>query len=124
MKAENTYRVIIAGSRSFDDYDLLRRRCDEILKDRIPSSEIVIVSGTAPGADSLGERYACEKGFAVDRRPADWNTYGKAAGPIRNAEMAQSSDALIAFWDGKSRGTHHMISLAGKKGLDVHVIPI
>lgn len=124
MKAENTYRVIIAGSRSFDDYDLLRRRCDEILKDRRSSSEIVIVSGTAPGTDSLGERYAREKGFAVDRRPADWNTYGKAAGPIRNAQMAKVADALIAFWDGKSRGTHHMISLARKKGLDVHVIPI
>lgn len=124
MKQKDTYRVIIAGSRSFNDYDLLRHKCDEILKDRILSSEIVIVSGTASGADSLGERYAREKGFAVDRRPADWKTYGKAAGPIRNAEMALSSDALIAFWDGKSRGTHHMITLAGKKGLDVHVIPI
>ena len=82
---------------------------------------VIIVSGHARGADSLGERFANELGFPFELHPAKWRLLGKAAGMVRNAEMAKCSDALIAFWDGESRGTRHMINFARKRGLDISV---
>ena len=111
-------KVIIAGGRDFNDYELLKDKCDKILNSQI---EITIVSGGANGADYLGEKYAKEREYELIIFPADWNKYGKSAGPIRNTQMAENSDALIAFWDGKSKGTQHMINLAEKKGLMVEV---
>ena len=116
------FKVIIAGCRDFNDYGLLCRKCDTILANKRQSREIVIVSGTARGADQLGERYARERGYKVQQYPADWDHGGKAAGPIRNAKMAANADALIAFWDGESRGTKNMIDTAGRRGLDVRII--
>jgi len=112
-------KVIIAGSRGFSDFSLLFSKCEEILENQI---DIEIVSGTAKGADKLGEHYASLKGYSVARFPADWDKHGKAAGYVRNKEMAEYSDALIAFWDGESKGTKHMIDLAQTKGLKIHVI--
>ena len=82
----------------------------------------MIVSDHASGADALGERYAQERGYETEVYPADWKTNGRAAGPIRNAQMAAVADALIAFWDGKSRGTKNMIDTATKRGLQVAVV--
>lgn len=113
------FKVIIAGTRSFDDYDLLRTKMDHLLSRR---HEVEIVSGAARGADQLGERYAAERGFALKQFPADWHTYGKSAGYRRNAEMAEYADAVVVFWDGKSRGSKHMVDLARAKGLEVRVI--
>lgn len=76
----------------------------------------------AKGADLLGKKYAEEKRYVVRRMPADWDKHGRAAGPIRNKQMAQSADALIAFWDGKSKGTENMINLAKEYGLKVRVV--
>lgn len=118
----NYFRVIIAGGRDFNNYPLLKAKCDNILAEKATTHHIVIVSGTARGADSLGEKYAQEHSYTIERYPADWNTHGKAAGPIRNAQMANSADALIAFWDGKSHGTQSMINIAKAKGLLVRVI--
>lgn len=84
----------------------------------IPST---VVSGTARGADMLGEQWAAAKGIPVERFPADWATHGKAAGYRRNEEMALNADALVAIWDGSSKGTGHMINLARKHGLTVFV---
>lgn len=111
-------KVIIAGSRTFNDFDTLCKVCDNVLQGQ---TDIEIVSGTARGADQLGERYALERGYPVKRFPANWNKHGKAAGYIRNEEMAKYADALIAFWDGKSRGTMHMINLAKQYDLKVNV---
>jgi hypothetical protein len=113
-------KVIIAGSRNFNDYNLLKTSCDNLLTQ---FTNIEIVSGTARGADKLGERYAREKGYDIKEFPANWNL-GKSAGYIRNDEMAQYSDMLIAFWDGTSKGTKHMIDLANKRSLKVVVIDI
>lgn len=118
------FKVIIAGSRDFGDYGLLRERCDRILSEKRLTHSVVIVSGAARGADRLGERYARERGLGLERKAADWNTYGNAAGSIRNAEMASEADALIAFWDGKSRGTSNMIDLARMRNLQIRVIRI
>ena len=115
-------KVIIAGSRNFYKYELLKQKCDEVLCDFIINGEnIEVVSGKARGADEIGERYAAERGFTIKLFPAEWETYGNRAGTIRNAEMAGYADALIAFWDGYSSGTKNMISLSEKKGLRVFV---
>jgi len=112
-------RVIIAGGRYFDDYDLLKIKCDDLL--RYLKKEVIIISGCAKGADTLGEKYAKEKGFGVRKYPADWDL-GKGAGYLRNTQMSENADALIAFWDGVSKGTKNMIDIATKKGLLVRVI--
>ncbi len=116
------FRVIIAGGRDFNDYRLLKSRCDNLLSFRIKEHNIIIISGTAEGADRLGERYAIERGYAIEKYPAEWKKHGLAAGPIRNEQMSNVADALIAFWDGESRGTKDMIKKARKKNLLVRVI--
>lgn len=119
-------RLIIAGSRDFNDFSLLETSVNNILRNKC--GPIQIISGTAMGADSLGELYAQKYNYEVVRFPADWNRYGKRAGYLRNAEMArysimdESSGVLIAFWDGESRGTQHMINLAQQYGLEVHIV--
>jgi hypothetical protein len=115
------YRVIIAGGRHFNDYELLKERCDYFLQNKLQESDVIIVSGHASGADTLGERYAQEHNLPCELHPADWSM-GRKAGPIRNAEMADCSNALIAFWDGQSKGTKSMIDLATAKGLNVSVV--
>lgn len=115
-----TYRVIVAGTRTFNDYELLRDRLNLLLSNHLP--DVAIVSGCASGADKLGERYAKEHGLEVHRYPADWNRYGKAAGPKRNAEMAENADACIVFWDGVSRGTANMINTASAKDIPLRVV--
>ena len=112
-------KIIIAGSRTFTDYELLRKACDENI-----TSQDEIVSGGARGADLLGERYAKENGITVKRFPADWNKYGRSAGIIRNIEMVKYSDMLIAFWDERSAGTKHIIEIAKKDLLEIKVIDV
>lgn len=113
------FRVIIAGGRDFEDYEFLKLTMDRLLADI--TSEICVVCGMAKGADLLGERYANEKGYKVSRFPADWSSFGKFAGFVRNEEMAQNADAPVAFWDGKSRGTQHMIKTAERYKLKIRV---
>ena len=123
MTVHSTFKVIVAGSREFNDFGLLCEHCDRLLAQKHQTHRIVIVSGAARGADTLGERYAHERGYSIEQYPADWEHAGKAAGFIRNAQMASVADALIAFWDGQSRGTAHMIELARKHELQVRVVP-
>jgi len=81
-----------------------------------------LVSGTARGVDTLGERWAREQGVPVTRMPADWEEHGKAAGPKRNAQMAAYGDALVAVWDGESRGTQSMLREAYTQGLEMYLV--
>lgn len=101
-------KLIIAGSRGIGD-EVTQVRLKEFF---LLQSFIVdeIVSGTARGVDQSGEAYAKANTIAVKRFPADWNTYGRRAGFLRNAEMAAYADALLAIWDGYSSGTRHMIN--------------
>ena len=116
------YRIIVAGSRDFSNYSILKASMDDLLSSLLEEGEdIIIVSGTARGADRLGERYARERGLKVHRFPADWSQ-GKKAGYIRNVQMAENADACVCFWDGKSRGTKHMIDIAKERDLTLVVI--
>lgn len=114
------YHLIIAGGRDFSDYTLLERTVDGFLSGR---EDVVILCGKARGADTLGERYARARGYAVRSFPADWRRYGRGAGCVRNLEMAKEADALVAFWDGESRGTGNMIETAHRRQLDILVQP-
>ena len=113
-------KYIIAGGRDFDDIEFLAWKSTAILRD-FPKDIITIVSGCAKGADTLGEKFAEAMKLKVQRMPADWDKHGKAAGAIRNQQMAQEADALIAFWDGVSKGTKDMITKAINYGLEVHI---
>ena len=116
-------KVIIAGTRDFDNYELLKQKMDKILAGKVRNNEeIIIISGTARGADKLGERYAREKGYKIERYPANWDKYGKRAGYIRNEQMAKVADACVCFWDEQSKGTKHMIDLAKQYKLALRVI--
>lgn len=110
-------KLIIAGGRDFSDYRCLK---ESVIGLNINISEIV--SGKAKGVDALGEQFALENNIPVKSFPADWGKHGRSAGPIRNKEMADYADILVAFWDGKSKGTKSMIELANKKGIIVHTI--
>ena len=114
------FRVIIAGSRDFSDYDFLSCVMDRLLSN-YSQEDIQIVCGMAKGADTCGERYAKEQGYKIRDVQADWDRYGTDAGPIRNEEMARNADALVAFWDGKSPGTKSMIQLAQKYNLQIRI---
>ena len=109
-------KVIIAGSRTIRDKNTVERAMRKV-------TWVIteIVSGGAAGVDTLGEEIAKEKGVSVRIFNADWNQYGKSAGPIRNQQMADYADALLAVWDGRSRGTLDMIRRAFNSGLDVYV---
>lgn len=122
-------RVIIAGGRDFDDFPKLTSSCTDILSQmNIDCDRIRIVSGGARGADKLGEQFSKFCHYELSRFLAEWDRLGKGAGYIRNTDMAKFASeqgnhgVLIAFWNGKSRGTKHMIDTARKYGLDVHIV--
>ena len=118
----DNFKVIIAGSRGFSNYKLLKEQCNKYLREKRRTCNIIIVSGHARGADTLGEMYAQDEGFALEVYPAQWKKLGKQAGYRRNEQMAEVADALIAFWDGESHGTKHMIEIMENKGLFVKVV--
>jgi hypothetical protein len=120
-KKEN-FKVIVAGSRGFSNYKLLKETCNNALREKKKTHNVVIISGHAKGADLAGEQYANEEKLDLEIFPADWKKYGKSAGFRRNEQMAEFADALIAFWDGKSNGTKHMIDTATNKGMQIKVV--
>ena len=109
-------KTIIAGSRTIDDFDVVAEavRCSGF-----PIREVV--SGGARGVDALGELWANRASLPYVIFRANWDRDGRRAGPLRNIEMAKYADALVAVWDGKSRGTKHMIDEATRRGLKVYV---
>jgi hypothetical protein len=117
-------RVIIAGGRDFDDYGKAHEALYRLfLAGRKPGvmPDLEIVGGGARGADELGKIFAEDWDFPYKEFCADWDKHGKSAGAIRNEQMAKYADMLVAFWDGESPGTKHMIQTALEYGLEVHV---
>ncbi len=123
MERDQVKRIIVAGGRDFSDYPFLREKMDEILKTLDGDAEII--SGHAAGADLLGERYAIERCLLLKVMPADWESNGKAAGVLRNQQMLDyalgAEPMVVAFWDGKSRGTRDMIDRARRQGTDTRI---
>ena len=114
-------KIVVAGCRDFTDYESAKSYIDFCIS-RIKNLYILVfVSGECRGADALGERYANENGYEIEYCPADWQKYGRAAGPKRNLQMAEISDFVICFWDGKSRGTKSMIEYAKKLGKKIKI---
>jgi hypothetical protein len=112
-------KTIVAGSREINDYSLIVKGIND---SKFEITELV--SGGPRGVDYLGEKWANANGIKITRFYPDWNKYGKAAGPIRNGEMAKYADVLIAFHRNNSRGTANMIKQANEQGLMVYIINI
>ncbi len=117
------FRVVVAGSRGFSDFQLLSVVLDRALSRPVASGcQVVVLSGGARGADSLGAAYAAARGFPVWSFPADWARFGRAAGPLRNAAMVRSADAAVVFWDGSSRGSADLVRRVRAAGLPLRVV--
>lgn len=121
-------RVIVAGGRDFSDYKFMKKKLLYYFGN-YNMEDIEIISGTANGADKLGERFATEMGCKLTRMPAEWEKFGRKAGYIRNDDMAKyaKSDpeiksACVCFWNGLSKGTKHMIDLAKKRKVNLKVV--
>jgi hypothetical protein len=115
------FKVVIAGSRDFNDYQFLKEKLDHLFQN--VKEEIEIVSGTAKGADTLGEKYAKENNLKIAYFKPDWSI-GKSAGYIRNEDMAKYANACVVFWKNNSKGSKHMIDLAEKYNLKLRVYKI
>jgi hypothetical protein len=98
-------KLIIAGSRNLN---ISHETLEILLYEMIGKSPDEIISGTARGIDTLGEDIANGKSIKIKQFPADWEKHGKAAGPIRNKEMAEYADALLLIWDGESKGSKNI----------------
>ncbi len=109
-------KLIIAGSRGINDYNIVKH-C--YLESGLQATEII--SGTARGVDRLGEQLANEFNIPIKRFPADWDGLGKKAGYVRNQQMVEYADGLLALWDGESKGTLHCINAAKAKQLVIAV---
>ncbi len=117
-----TYNLLIAGGRNFSDYQLLAMKAAAFIAEHCNGQTPVVISGHARGADSLGEQFAREYELPYDLFIANWDKYGRAAGPIRNREMAEVADGAVIFWDGESRGTRSMIALLHKFKVPFEVV--
>lgn len=115
-------RIIVAGSRTLanhpwiDGPSLVRQAIHES-----QFAESVIVAGGADGPDSWAKEYARQEPLPFVEYPAEWDKYGKSAGPRRNVRMSENGDALVALWDGSSSGTRHMIETAKEKNLKCYI---
>lgn len=115
-------KLLVCGGRDFTDYDLFFKHIDYICKTNYIET---IIEGGASGADQLAEQYAVGKGIEHIKVKAEWDKYGRSAGPIRNTQMLkmlEPNDKVLAFWDGSSRGTSNMIKQAQGANLDVIVV--
>lgn len=103
------FKLIVAGGRDYNNYPQAASKITEIALEELADYAVSIVSGMARGADRIGYQFAQRNNVQCYEFPADWNRYGRAAGYRRNEAMAEFADGLLAFWDGQSRGTKHMI---------------
>ena len=117
LALQRDFYLLIAGSRGYDNYEEMKTQTDYILSNKVAQGfHIHIVSGGARGADTLAKMYAEERKYEYHEFPADWNTYGKSAGYIRNRRMHEficqfPSRGVLCFWDGQSKGTSHNFEL-------------
>lgn len=116
-----TVKVAIVGSRNYKHIERIGVRIGQLVKE-YGAQNITIISGGAKGPDSIAVSYAIRKGIRITVYPANWNRYAKRAGPIRNTTIVNNADRIIAFWDGRSRGTRDTIDKAHLKQVPIEVI--
>lgn len=116
------FKLIVAGGRDFNDAALMERVLIALADVDYADVSISIVTGMAKGADYLGYAFAKANGVTLYRFHAEWDRLGRSAGFIRNKQMGDFSDGLLAFWDGKSRGTDNMIQYMQSLSKPVHII--
>lgn len=109
-------KVAVIGSRTFNDYPKLEQELNSI-----PSIKIII-SGGASGADKLSEVYADSKSIETLIIKPDWKRYSRGAGAVRNTEIVENADYVVAFWDGKSKGTLDSINKCKKKNIKLKIV--
>lgn len=119
---KEVYSVIIAGSRSFDNYSLFKEKCAQILSEKIKTHNVIILAGTSHRTEYLIKMFSFEHNLFVVPFDTEWGKYGLDAGYKSNEKMIKIADALIAFWDGQSRFTEDLIKSAKNNGLKVKVI--
>lgn len=121
MKKE-PYYLVVAGGRDFQNFDYMKREICALMWNELTNYEVVIISGECPtGADYWAKNAARALRLRYHGVLANWKEHGKAAGPIRNREMATHGSGLLAFWDGESRGTGNMIDEMRAQGKPVRI---
>jgi hypothetical protein len=113
------YRVLVTGTISFNDDDLLATTLNRVLTGK---ENVVVITGGATGAEALAERYAQEHGFGVKQFLADWKLYGRGAKLIRNTQIIEAADHAVFFWDGKNKVVGELIEKAEAKDITVEVV--
>jgi len=117
------FKLIVAGGRDFNDYELLSNRLLAIVNEGdLKNYDVSIVSGMAQGADALAVRFATEHNVTLHKFYANWDKYGRRAGFLRNEQMAGFADGLLAFHDKASKGTAHMIKTMRMQSKPTYVI--
>src|SRR5690554_4793856 len=116
------YKLIVAGGRDYWDYERMHAVLFDVAEQAGHDTAISIVSGMARGADRVAYEIAKAENIKCYEFPADWNQYGKRAGYLRNTQMAEFADGLLAFWNKSSRGTAHMIQCMERLGKPVHIV--
>ena len=116
--------IVIGGCRNYNDYDYFFNSVHYYLSSVCSKYDIVIISGGCRGTDKLAQRYAFEKGYKFEECVAEWGKYGRSAGPIRNRKMVTKADCVIAFWDGKSKGTGNLIDFAKEFNKPIRIVMI
>jgi len=122
MGTPTPHKVIIAGSRHIENDAYSREQIKDLIlsyENRFGETITHVITGKCSGVDTIGAEVAEGLDLEVIEYPADWSAHGYAAGPIRNRQMAANADGLILVWDGKSRGSHHMLNEARKAGLNI-----
>lgn len=116
------FKLIVFGSRTYEDYLELETVLNNLANTVYEDKAISIVTGMAKGADSLGYLFAIKNSVVNYKFVADWKQHGRQAGYLRNIQMGEFSDGGLAFWDGKSRGTLHMIKYLEHLNKPVHIV--
>ena len=120
-------KLAIIGSRGFNDYDKLERVLTSYFSFIVKKPPYInfihkIISGGADGADKLGAKFANDNGVVLIEFKPDWDKYGKSAGFIRNKDIIDNCDFVLAFWDGKSKGTAHTLKLAKEQKKSTFIV--
>ena len=114
-------RLIVAGCRNFKNAELIFKTLLTIFE-KVDYNNIEIVSGGCVGVDTIAIEFAKAYDISYKIFEANWKEFGKAAGPIRNGQMAKYGTHLLAFWDLKSKGTKNMILNAKQNNLHIKVV--